>query len=113
MDDSGKKFRHGGGGGNPPGNGTSSTGNVHSTSSSGGSDSVNLPFFNFAPDAPLNGTFDAPALPPPTWNDENKIKFQLDCRQPGFICDAMNQTLYLAGWYVSQVNPKQVHVNNR
>src|SRR5579862_6527822 len=114
MEDSGKKFRHGGGSSDTPGNGTSSTnGNVYSTTSSSGTDSVNLPFFNFAPDAPLSETFNAPALPPPTWNADNKIKFQLDCRQPGLVCDAMNQTLYLAGWYVSQVNSKVVCADDR
>src|SRR3981189_37013 len=55
MDDSGKKFRHEGRGGERRGNGTSSTyGNEHSTSSSSSTESVNLPFFNFAPDAPLS-----------------------------------------------------------
>jgi len=105
FDNSGKKHRYRGGGGSNLNNGSSTaiTENVHSTSSSSGSGYVNLPFFDFAPDVPISQSLNAPALPPPTWNADNKIKFQLDCWQPGSVCDAMNQTLHLAGWYVSQV----------
>jgi hypothetical protein len=111
MDGSGKKHWHGGGGRNNPGNGSTTTTNANEHSMS--SPNVNLPFFNFAPDAPLSESFNAPALPPPSWNADNKIKFQLDCRQAGSVCDAMNQTLYLAGWYVSQVKSFRVFANDR
>lgn len=103
MDEPGKKHRNPGGGSNPANGSSIWTTNERSSSLSSGSQHINLPFFNFAPDAPLSEVFNAPALPPPTWNADNKIKFQLDCRQSGSVCDAMNQTLYLAGWYVSQV----------
>jgi hypothetical protein len=66
-------------------------------------DNVNLPFFNFAPAAPLQEILDAPALPPPDWNSPNLIYFNIDCNEPAPICTEMTQTLNAAGWYISQV----------
>jgi len=103
LDDSGKKYKHTGNGGSGTDQGNNSTSATNHNEHTSSSQNVNLPFFNFAPEAPLYETFNAPALAAPTWNADNKIKFQLDCRQGGGLCDAMNQTLYLAGWYVSQV----------
>lgn len=65
---------------------------------------ANLPFFDFAPDSPLNEILSAPALPPPSWSSDQQIFFNLACNQGSFdACHAMSQTLDLAGWYVSQV----------
>ena len=66
---------------------------------------VNLPFFSFAPVSPLSQSLDAPALPPPTWDSDLKIFFNLDCKESTDFCNGMKQTLDLAGWYVSQVLP--------
>lgn len=68
------------------------------------SQEVNLPFFNFAPDSPLSESLTAPALPPPTWDSDQKIFFNVDCKESADFCDGVKQTLDLAGWYVSQVH---------
>jgi hypothetical protein len=68
---------------------------------------VNLPYFNFAPDSPLPSLLSAPALPPPTWNSNNRIYFNINCKVSRDRCDGMSQTLNLAGWYISQVLPVQ------
>jgi hypothetical protein len=68
------------------------------------SQEVNLPFFNFAPDSPLSESLTAPALPPPSWDSDQKIFFNLDCKESTDFCNGMKQTLDLAGWYVSQVH---------
>ena len=66
---------------------------------------ANLPFFDFAPDSPLSAILNAPALPAPTWSEPQAIFFNLDCDRRSYTsCQAMSQTLDLAGWYVSQVN---------
>lgn len=65
---------------------------------------ANLPYFDFAPDSPLNEILTAPALPAPTWSDDQQIFFNLVCNTGTFdACNLMSQTLDLAGWYVSQV----------
>jgi hypothetical protein len=66
---------------------------------------VNLPFFSFAPASPLSQSLNAPALPPPTWDSDQKIFFNLECKESTDFCNGMKQTLDLAGWYVSQVFP--------
>lgn len=73
------------------------------TTSSYNSDDVNLPFFSFAPESPLKSILAAPALPPPSWNSDNKVYFNIDCRETKDVCDGMAETLNAAGWYISQV----------
>ena len=63
----------------------------------------NLPFFEFAPDSDLGNLWE-PALPPPSWDQENKFQFNVDCKKaPYNICTGVSNTLGIAGWYVSQV----------
>jgi hypothetical protein len=69
------------------------------------STNVNLPFFNFAPNSPLSSILSMPALPSPTWDLENRIYFNTDCRAAVDNCEGMTETLNLAGWYISQVPP--------
>jgi hypothetical protein len=73
---------------------------------------VNLPFFSFAPVSPLSQSLNAPALPPPTWDSDQKIFFNLDCTESTDFCNGMKQTLDLAGWYVSQVLPYSLDYAN-
>lgn len=69
-----------------------------------GDENANLPYFDFAPDSPLNEILTAPALPAPTWSEDQRIFFNLECNTGTFdACNLMSQTLDLAGWYVSQV----------
>ena len=87
----------------PAGPASASATTSSSSSSSYNSDDVNLPFFSFAPDSPLKSILAAPALPPPSWNSDNKVHFNIDCRETKDVCDGMTETLNAAGWYISQV----------
>lgn len=99
----------------PPGPGNNGPGNSYrdATVWDEGSDSDNEPdndntepnlsFFYFAPDSPLEEILSAPALPAPTWDDQQQIFFNLDCRQSPAVCGNMSYILNLAGWYISQV----------
>jgi hypothetical protein len=65
---------------------------------------ANLPFFDFAPQSPLPYILTSPALSPPTWNSTSMISFNVDCPVSPDTCYAVQKTLDLAGWYVSQVH---------
>lgn len=89
-------------------NPSSPAGSSHPTQSSSPSsydDDVNLPFFSFAPDSPVQQILNSPALPPPDWKSPNQVFFNVDCGESQTTCDGVTQTLNAAGCYISQVFP--------
>jgi hypothetical protein len=82
----------------------SSGSSSNSGSYSANSDVVaNLPFFNFAPASPLSEILEAEALSPPSWQSDSQIQINLNCQAGPETCYAMQSTLDLAAWYVSQI----------
>lgn len=87
-----------------PSQGNGNNGGDNDNGREGQPEQPNLPYFNFAPDSPLSQILEAPALSPPSWEEDQAVFFNLDCNVSGDICKGMSETLDLAGWYVSQVS---------
>ena len=66
-----------------PSQGNGNNGGDNDNGREGQPEQPNLPYFNFAPDSPLSQILEAPALSPPSWEEDQAVFFNLDCNVSG------------------------------